>query len=212
MKFRSARIAFLTLSLGALAGCPQEPAFEPVDVDRMRRDGGPIPDAPLPDAPRVPVCPPRGPFGTDIGDRTVDATFFDCDGRPHTLHELCAREAVWIYELAEWCGPCRTFVQANANRIYDERRAAIGEQFEAWILVTEDAAMGPSSAALCASVRDRYGLHMPVLFDPEGVFEATYQVAPNEMHLILSDEGRIERVGPLSATEVDMFIDRALAH
>jgi hypothetical protein len=203
-------LAFALVLPVLAVGCPQEPILEPVDADRIRRDGGPIPDAPLPDAHRVPVCPPRGPFGTETGDQTVDATFFDCDGNPRTLHELCAHEAVWIYELAEWCGPCRTFVQEHANRIYDARRAALGERFEAWILVSEDAALGQSSAALCASVRDRYGLHMPVLFDRDAAFQTLFQVAPNEIHLVLSDEARIERVGPLSPTEVETFIDRAL--
>ena len=158
------------------------------------------------------MCPPRAPFGTNIGDTTVDATFFDCDGNPHTLHELCAHEAVWIYEIADWCGPCRDFVQSHANRIYDERRAALGERFEAWILISEDARMGPASAALCASVRERYGLHMPVLFDPTATFQTTFQVVSNQMHLVLSDEGQIEALGPLSSTEVDARIDLALSH
>ena len=202
-------LAVALLALFALACCPAETQVEPEDASRDRRDAGSF-DAPLPDSINVPMCPPRAPFGTSVGDTTEDVTFYDCDGGAHTLHEVCDRQAVWVYEFAEWCEPCRSFVQTHVNAIYDAKRAAYGEQFEAWVVISENTEQGQPDAAFCNTVRTRYGLHMPVMFDPTGAFQRTYQVVPNEMNLVLSDESRIEFIGPLTSTQLSSQIDRAM--
>lgn len=202
------RIA-LFLALACLAGCPAETPVELEDAFRDRRDVGSI-DAPLPDSVRVPRCPPRAPFGSEVGDTVEDLVFYDCDGAAHTLHELCAREAVWVYQFAEWCEPCQAFVRTHVNAIYEAKRAAYGAQFEAWVVISENSEQGQPDAAFCSTVRARYGLQMPVLFDPTGEFQRTFQVVPNEMNLILSDESRIEFIGPLTSTQVSTQIDRAI--
>ena len=201
--------AVTLLALFALAGCPAETQDDLEDAFRDRRDGGPF-DAPLPDSVLVPMCPPRAPFGTAVGDTTEDITFFDCAGAPHTLHELCDRQAVWVYQFAEWCEPCQAFVRTHVNAIYEAKRAAYGEQFEAWVVISENSTQGQPDAAFCNTVRDRYGLRMPVLYDPTGAFQRTFQVVPNEMNLVLSDESRIEFIGPLTSTQVSSQIDRAM--
>ena len=170
-------LALTLVALVALAGCPAETSDDLEDASRDRRDGGPF-DAPLPDSVVVPMCPPRAPFGTTVGNTTEDLTFYDCDGAPHTLHELCAHEAVWVYQFAEWCEPCRSFVQTHVNAIYDEKRAVYGELFEGWLVISENSEQGQPDAAFCATVRERYGLRMPVFFDPTGAFQRTFQVVP----------------------------------
>ena len=48
------------------------------------------------------VCPATGPFGSREGDILANVTLPDCDGNRHALHELCERQASWIYTFAGW--------------------------------------------------------------------------------------------------------------
>ena len=49
-----------------------------------------------------PVCPPPGPYGTNLGAVVPDVALPDCDGNMHTLHDLCAKKAAWLWEFAPW--------------------------------------------------------------------------------------------------------------
>jgi hypothetical protein len=47
-------------------------------------------------------CPPTGGFGTSVGDVLPSVTLQDCDGNSHNLHELCERDAGWIFVFSGW--------------------------------------------------------------------------------------------------------------
>lgn len=184
-----------------------------VVMDAGATDAGraPDPDAGASDAGAPPgaTCPPAAPFGEGIGDVAPDLVLMDCDGTPHTLHELCDRRAVWLFEYADWCPPCRDFASRDANRIYD--RFAAGDDFAAVMIVSEDSGFGEPDAADCAAIRDRYGIRMPVLFDPGTTFEDTFGVASNEVHVVLRDGARIEWKGHYAGDQVEGRIEATLA-
>lgn len=163
------------------------------------------------DAPSDGLCPPAGPFGQRVGDVAPDVTLTDCDGNTHSLHALCEREAVWLFELALWCPPCRDFAMSGANRVYDRFRTEAGDAFEGWVVVSEDASFAPATSTTCREVRERYGLHAPVLFDTEGVLQSTFGVASNEVQIVLGPGARIGYVGHYGADEVEAEIARVLA-
>ena len=146
------------------------------------------------------TCPPPGPYGSDPGEIAEDLVLMDCDGVGHSLHELCDRDAVWLFEMADWCPPCRDFADGEANRIYSRFAS---ESFAAWMIVSEDAALTAADAADCAAVRDRYGIEMPVLYDPTGAFQTAFGVPSNEVHVVLRRGAVIDWVGHYAGDEVE---------
>lgn len=48
------------------------------------------------------TCPPVEPFGTELGATIPDLELPDCDGNLHRVHDLCDREAAWIFSFAPW--------------------------------------------------------------------------------------------------------------
>jgi hypothetical protein len=82
----------------ALIGCGDEVISKPDArfIPRPSFDGGG--DSGV--AP--PLCPPSAPFGVSEGNVLPDVSFPDCDGASHSLHELCERQASWIYVFAGW--------------------------------------------------------------------------------------------------------------
>lgn len=153
-------------------------------------------------------CPPAGPFGTRVGDTAPDFTLMDCDGNPHTLHGLCDAEVVWLFELADWCPPCRRFAQSRANEVYD---AYASESFAAFTIISENSSFGPPTQEQCREIRDRYGLRMPVLYDPEGRFRRALDVPVNEVHVVLERGAVIDWIGHYGAGEVSDRIAAAFA-
>jgi len=90
----------------ACAGGPGNPGDGDGDSDPGTHDAGPA-DAgfdagPGIDEPMEPTCPPEGPYGTQVGDKAADVTLLDCEGEPHTLHDLCPFNAGWIFAYAGW--------------------------------------------------------------------------------------------------------------
>jgi len=158
--------------------------------------------------PGGPTCPPAGPYGTAVNDLAADFTLMDCDGAPHTLHELCDRQAVWLFEFADWCPPCRSFARSEVNRIYERFE---GESFAAYFVISEDDGFGEPSAETCAEIRDRYGLTMPVLFDPGTTFEDTLGVASNEVNVVLREGGVIAWKGRYAADRAEGTIEAVLS-
>lgn len=191
----------------ALAGCQSagdgsDPAVAELDAGAASSAS---PDA---GAPAGPSCPPAGPFGDGVGEVAADMVLLDCDGSARSLHELCARRAVWLFEYADWCPPCRAFASAEANRIYER---FTGADFEAYVIVSEDAGFGEPDASDCAEIRERYGLRMPVLFDPDTAFEDTFDVASNEVQVVLQAGAVIDWKGHYAADEVEGRIESVLS-
>ena len=154
-----------------------------------------------------PTCPPTGPYGMAAGQIADDITLMDCDGVEHSLHSLCENQAVWLFEFADWCPPCRSFAASEVNSIYD-RHAGAG--FEGYVIISADAGFGAPDAAECEEIRTRYGIHMPVLYDPTGAFQANFGVASNEINIVLSEGAQIEWIGHYAANMVDSRITSTL--
>ena len=152
------------------------------------------------------TCPPTGPFGTAVGDAVPDVTLMDCDGAEHSLHELCDHEALWVFEFAQWCPPCRAFAP-DVNRIYERFQ---DRDLAAYFVFTETDSFGPPTAADCAAVRDAYGLTMPVLYDPSGAFPAALGVATNAYNVILTRGGVIDWEGHYAESQVEGQLERLL--
>lgn len=218
---RSFRALALSCSVGVMA-CAAEPVAVPgVDAstgagsDAQVGDGGVDAartmgtDASGLDASATaPMCPPEAPFGRAVGETMGDLVLLDCDGVERSLHSLCDRQAVWLFEYADWCPPCRSFASSSANRI-DARFAGPG--FASWMIVSEDDGFGPPDAETCRAIRERYGITMPVLFDPEGRLQSLLGVAPNEVHVVLTEGARIDWIGHYAGSEVESRIESALA-
>ena len=138
-------------------------------------------------APMTTSCPPTGPFGTEVGDVLADATAFDCDGNPVTLHSLCEREVSWVITYADWCSTCRSFAAGSANAI---RERYAEDDVDGYIVITEDSSRGVPTTALCAQVRDRYSLEVGVLIDRDGSF-STALGAEGRSHPFVMTEGNV---------------------
>jgi hypothetical protein len=220
------RSLHLSLLSFLLVACGGSPAAEPSDTST--RDGGAASDGAAAidagaamevDAARAidaatidaatTLCPPAAPFGTEPGDVSADIELLDCDGNTHTLHELCETQVLWLFEYADWCPPCRSFAMSTANAVYDENRAAHPDDFEGWMVISETASFGTPTLATCADVRDRYGVHMPVLIDPTGALQSALGVPANEIHVVLERGARIQWVGHYAGDEVAARIDAA---
>ena len=213
MRGRTLLVA-ITLLLVVATGCETRPPSAPSDAslggDAGAGDAGPL-DAGLDggvDAFVPAVCPPVGPYSNGVGDIARDVRLMDCDGVEHSLHELCESEAIWIFEYAQWCPPCRDFARDHANQIYARFR---DQGVSAWMVISENNDFDPADATLCATVRERYGIEMPVLFDPEGRLQSTFAVAPNEVQLLMSRGGRIEWKGRYAGSQVEGRIEQLLA-
>ena len=183
-------LTMVALGLGCERGMP-----EPMDSS-MRADTGDsaapdisvgadssMPDTATPDTGRPSLCPPTGPFGTNAGDTAGEIELMDCDGTVHRLHDLCDKDAVWLWGYADWCPNCRTFANNHARRIYERFE---GENFAAWMVITANSSFGPPTLAECVTIRDGYGLPMPTLIDPSGQLESVAGLPqPNDAHVVL---------------------------
>lgn len=153
------------------------------------------------------TCPPTGPFGTATGEVVPDVTLLDCEGNPHSLHELCAHDAAWVFEYTDWCPPCRAFA-ARMESIYQARS---DDDLAAYFVVAENASFGPASAELCAEVRSRYGLTMTVLYDASGTYAGTLGFPVNDHHLVMTRGNVVHWTGRYADDEIEARLDEALA-
>lgn len=95
----------LTVGCGATADTPTpvlDAGATELTRDAGTRDAGTRDAGPRDGGHTGPVCPPAGPFGTAVGDTIPNATFRDCDGNFHTLHDLCETRAAWMFVYAGW--------------------------------------------------------------------------------------------------------------
>lgn len=181
---RRASLPFaIALTLGAL-GCEQ-PTEEVPDAFRMRRDAAL--DAPESDTGPPPICPPSPPFGGTVGDVLADFTVYDCAGTPVQLHSLCETDVIWLWQLAEWCSPCRRFADGAYDDIHNRYETAYGDRFAGLAVITADDELNLPNEAICAELRDRYGIEAPLYFDPTGTFRDL--IGPgyaNDVHAIVT--------------------------
>jgi hypothetical protein len=114
-----------------------------------------------------------------------------CDGEEVTLHELCGNEASVIIGYAGWCPPCNR----NAPLWQSGYAARAESAFEMYFVVNQNSSFGASDAAYCAGTRDRFGLTMPVLFDPGGGFPAALGMADNDSSVVIDSDFEVVSTG-----------------
>ncbi|MBX7197383.1 MAG: hypothetical protein K1X94_35360 [Sandaracinaceae bacterium] len=190
MRSTPSRAAWVFVTTTLAAGCAQ-PVVEEPDAFRVRRDAAS--DAIELDAGPPALCPPAPPYGTQVGDVLSDFTVYDCAGTPIQLHSLCETDVVWMWELAEWCSPCRRFAESYYDDIESHYESAYGERFAGLAIITADDQLNLPNEAICAELRDRYGIDSPLYFDPTGRFRDL--IGPgysNDVHVILTRGMRIE--------------------
>ncbi len=149
------------------------------------------------------ACPALGPFGTRAGDVASDVTLLDCDGNEHSLHDLCEKAAGWVIEYADWCPTCRAHAR-NAAARYDKYA---GEDFGAFMIVTEARDGGPPDVDLCAWVRDQYQIVFPVLMDPEDAFQDALGVPPNQTQIVFGTGMIIVHTGSEAGVEAAIEVE-----
>jgi len=162
----------------------------PPDAARDVPDDAPPPDAQpdqAPDqgpldvgAPRINPCP-DAPIGRDVGQLIPEVTLLDCDGNPVSTRSLCEHDVGWIFEYAGWCPPCQVFA-TGVEGIY--QRGLERGDLRALFIISELVDFSPPDAAACARIRERFGLTMPVLIDPDGVFRARFEVAASDVNIV----------------------------
>lgn len=178
-------MAALAISSLALGACDQAPIEVGPDAFRIRRDAAL--DAPEMDAGPPPVCPPQAPFGPNVGDRIGDITLYDCAGTPVQLHSLCETDVVWLWELAEWCSPCRRFADGEYDAIYERYETRYGDRFTAMAIITADDQLNLPNQVICEEMRETYGIDAPLYFDPTNTFrDLVGEGFSNDVHAILT--------------------------
>ncbi len=115
-----------------------------------------------------------------MGDVAADVTLLDCDGKEHSLHDLCEKSAGWVLEYADWCPTCRAHARDAAARY--EKYA--GDDFGAFMIISEQRDGSPPDAEFCAWVRDEYNIVFPVLMDPDDAFQDALAVPPNQTQIV----------------------------
>ncbi len=136
------------------------------------------------------MCPPQAPYGKDVGDTATNVTLYDCDGKPVQLHSLCAKKAAAVFTFAIWCPVCKAHMDnGEPQALYAKHQA---DDFDMFVVVTQTATGATASEAHCKSVRDSYGLKMPVLVDKDDALSTSLGVAVNSGALALSRGARIE--------------------
>jgi peroxiredoxin len=150
------------------------------------------------------LCPALGPFGTKLGDVAADVALLDCEGNEHRLHDLCEKSAIWILEYADWCPVCRSHARAAAAR-YDK---FAGNDFGAFMVITEKRDGSAPDAELCAWARDEYGIEFPVLIDTNDAFQDALGVPPNKTQVVFGEGMVIVHKG--SESGVEAAIETAL--
>ena len=130
---------------------------------------------------------PLGP-----GDRAPDFTYPDLSGTPVSLRELEGK-VVLVNIWATWCAPCRVEMP-SMERLY---RSMEGRPFEI-LAVSVDAPLGLFDAfgrpgGDLAAFADSLELTFPILHDPTGRIQATYQTTGVPETFIIGKDGTIYR-------------------
>ena len=129
------------------------------------------------------------------GEMAPDFTVQDLNGAPVSLDDY-AGKVVILNIWATWCGPCKEEMP-SMERLY---RGMAGEDFEI-LAVSVDAALGETdrqgypgaSKAALADFAKEYDLTFPILHDPGGSIQSTYQTTGVPESFVIDTEGVIRR-------------------
>lgn len=150
------------------------------------------------------------------GSVAPEFTATTLEGKSVTLADY-AGKVVLVNIWATWCLPCREEMP-SMQRLYDALKASgegsgDGEDFEI-LAVSIDAAMGQQDAAGrdggdLGAFAAEYGLTFPILHDPSGDIQRTYQTTGVPESFVIGKDGLIWKkvAGP---TEWDLPVNQEL--
>jgi peroxiredoxin len=125
-----------------------------------------------------------------LGDTVSNFSLVGCDNTTLSVHELCENKAVYFFTYTGWCPNCQGHAK-TASAVYAEL-SSLGEDFEMFVVVTEDAAGKAPTKAYCESIEAKFGLTMPVVYDPTGAVQAGLGLnSPNDWHVVLAPGGKL---------------------
>ena len=151
-------------------------------------------------------CSPSGTVGVDECQYVPNITLYDCDGNPVELHSMCSKQISYLYTFADWCPNCIDFATNRANDFYSHYRETVTD-FEMLFVITQTRDVAQPTAASCQEIRERYGLTMPVLYDPEGVTNSVLGMRVNTADLVMREGGLIVINGPWAEFTVTTAIE-----
>lgn len=129
------------------------------------------------------------------GEMAPDFVVQDLNGAPVSLDDY-AGKVVILNIWATWCGPCKEEMP-SMERLY---RGMAGEDFEI-LAVSVDAAVGETgregfpgaSKTALAEFAEQYDLTFPILHDPSGSIQSTYQTTGVPESFLIDTDGVIRR-------------------
>jgi len=107
-------------------------------------------------------CPPKGPYGHNMGEKLENLEFQGINGGVVELHELCGYNASVIFHFFGWDPKSMGFAN-KANELYGKYK---DDGLAIWLVIAENLQGKPASMQYCNEVRDQYDLNVTVLCDP----------------------------------------------
>jgi peroxiredoxin len=131
-----------------------------------------------------------------------DYTLQTCDGETVSIHELCGNPASLIIGYAGWCPPCNSNAPLWQTGYASRADSGLG----AYFVINQNTSAAVPDATYCAGTRDRFGLTMPVLFDPTGRFHSTLGMAANDSSIVIDSDFEVIATGQYRSTS-SVFAD-----
>lgn len=128
----------------------------------------------------------------EVGTRAPDYVALDFDGNPVSISDLRG-EVVLLNVWATWCPPC-VYEMPSMQRLYE---SLADERFEI-VAVSIDAQMGQRDAqgyvgGDIQAFADSLSLTFPILHDPAGTIQKTYQTRAVPESFLIGRDGMIYR-------------------
>lgn len=218
-RFGFQRIVTL-LGIASLAACgSDEPPSAGGDLGDVRGDTSAMTDADAavdieseearlsPDADGL-SCADSPGTGTGVGEVPDDVVLLDCDGNEVRLRDTCEARATWVFMYTGWCPPC----QRNARDAAEIAAEFEGDDFAALFVITQTDESEEPSADYCAGIRERFGLEVPVLIDPDRLLPNAVGAPHFDIDLVMGPGNQILFVEQhAERDDVRAFISETLA-
>jgi peroxiredoxin len=109
------------------------------------------------------------PWGTKLGERAIDFTLKDQNGRSVSLHDYWG-SVILVDFSPQWCGPCQEEA-AEAEQLYQVHK---NSGFVILTVLFQDYQRNPITQDKCKAWAETYGLTFPVLADVEETVYHTF--------------------------------------
>src|SRR5947209_3760708 len=137
------------------------------------------------DAQKIPTIPPSQ--GVRVGQRLIDFTLPDLDGRTRSLKELRGRSVVQVTFWATWCVPCMQEIP-QIRQIYDRYRP---QGFEVLSIALN---LRETPDGVRAIARD-FKIDYPILWDGDGALMKRFNISMVPQNFLIGKDGIIRYTG-----------------